>query len=344
MTLSFFLLSGEHPTLPLAELRSVLYLYGVETPIEVLDQRVAVADVPSNIHQYICGRTAYTRVSGIVLSVQPHEGDGLPSLPLSKDLLETFVEHPTTFRTEVVEVGGASVDSMKMERLYADQLINLSARLRVSLERPKMVFLAIFTPHYVVAGIRLCQKPPRYFMGRKAAVRPFKIPSTLQPKLARCMVNLGVPNLDSRVYDPFAGAGAILIEASLMGHPAIGTELKTWIANGLLRNLSHYIGGHELLAQADARKPPFRRVFEAVVTDPPYGRSTTVPGKSLYKLLEDFFNSLLFILREDGRICITLPAEPHEVVGTLGLGLKIHCIERIYIHKDLTRFLAVLST
>ena len=343
MTLSFFLFSGEHPTLPYAELRSVLGLYGVTSSVQILDQRVAVADVPHDIHQNICRRTAYTKVSGIILGIQPHEDDGLPDLSSSKDLLDTFAENPTTFRTEVVEVGGVSVDSMKMERLYADELISLSANLRVSLKNPKMVFLAIFTPHYVIAGIRLSQKPPRYFMDRKAGVRPFKVPSTLQPKLARCMVNLGVATLDSWVYDPFAGAGAILIEASMMGHTAIGTELKTWISNGLLQNLHHYITGYELVAQADARKPPFRNVFEAVVTDPPYGRSTTVPGRSLNKLLEEFFHSLQYILMENGRVCITLPSEPHEFLDTLGLGVKTNYVEKIYIHRDLTRFLAVLS-
>jgi len=342
MTLSYFLLSGEHPSLPYTELCSVLGLYGLDGQVELLDGRVAVADVPSEIHQEICMRTAYTRSTGFILSMQPVGGDHTPDISPSKELLETLVNQPTTFRTEVVELGGAEVDSMMIERLYGGQLMKMSGKLKVSLKNPEMVFLAIYTPNYVVAGLQHTRKPPNFFTSRRAKFRPFKIPSTLQPKLARCMVNLATQKLDSWVYDPFAGAGAILIEAMLLGHKAVGTELKTWIADGLLRNIRYYAGDHVVIVQADARRPPFRRRFDAVVTDPPYGRSSTIPGKSLNRLLEDFFNSLLPLLAEDGRICITLPTTHQTVLEEIGL--KILSMHEIYIHKRLTRMLAVLST
>lgn len=344
MKLSYFILSGEHAGLAYSELKSVLSLAGFGgVEIQLLDGRVAVAEVPPSIHDMVCGRTAYTRSSGILLSLQPYEVVGKPSITIPEEVLMDVISYPTTFRAEAMKLSGARGNTMELEAALADSLIAASGKLSVSLDNPARIFQCIVTPNCLLAGMMLSQKAPHLFTSRRAGLRPFKLPTAIQPKLARCMVNLAVTTLDSTVYDPFAGVGSILIEASLLGHLAVGTELKTWIAEGMLRNLRQYVQGLEMPIQADARKPPFRSYFDAIVTDPPYGRSSTIPGKSLSLLLTDFLTQVGTVLDRGGRICMTLPLEPSQILEARDYGLRILELHKIYVHKALTRYLVVLT-
>jgi len=81
-----------------------------------------------------------------------------------------------------------------------------------------------------------------YVLARTVAVQPFNDfkkrdyekaardarVGMLPPKLALMMVNLGcgdVQSPDTAVYDPFCGTGTVLVEAGLLGHGALGSDL-----------------------------------------------------------------------------------------------------------------------
>ncbi|GBC68745.1 hypothetical protein HRbin01_00430 [archaeon HR01] len=343
MSLSYFILSGEHPSLPFSELKSVCGLYGVNIDWILIDGRIAVGYSPKAVHHEVCMRAAYVKEAGLAFSIEALQPGRAPKIGIQEDLLQVVGDKTASFKTEAIKLGGAKANRVELEKAFSDQVLCSLKNLKISLEKPDIVFTCIVTPSTLVTGLRLAQKPIHYFTGRRAGMRPFKIPSALQPKLARCMVNMAVKTLQDTVLDPFAGSGSIPLEAVLMNHPAVGMELKTWITNGMLANIRHYDGGWEMVVQGDARHPPFREGFDAIVTDPPYGRSSTIPGKSLSRLLEDFLNTSLQLLRRGGKICITLPSEPEDLIDLEGLGLKILEKHTVYIHKNLTRFLVVMS-
>ncbi|MEM4297766.1 MAG: hypothetical protein QW815_05300, partial [Nitrososphaerota archaeon] len=169
---SYFLLSGEHTSLAYSELRSVLKLFGHGDKVRLIDGRVAVADLPPSLHTAVCDRTAYTRASGILLSLHPYRGDEKPEITISVDALDEIVDRPTTFRAEAIKLNGAIANTMKLEATYAEVIMNTTTKLAVSLDNPSLVFQCIVTPKHLLAGVRLYQKPPRLFMWRRAGLRP----------------------------------------------------------------------------------------------------------------------------------------------------------------------------
>jgi tRNA (guanine10-N2)-dimethyltransferase len=143
--------------------------------------------------------------------------------------------------------------------------------------------------------------------------------------------------------DPFAGSGAVVVEAGLMGHEAVGVELKTWICEGMRRNTSYYCPGTYHTVQGDALTPPFTKAFDAVATDPPYGRSTTLSGRGFEKLLQDFFKNITAILKPRARMVLTIPRETFEALQTSLENFKVLEYYDLYVHKSLTRRLVVLT-
>jgi tRNA (guanine10-N2)-dimethyltransferase len=129
------------------------------------------------------------------------------------------------------------------------------------------------------AGLMGGRVDRRAMEGRAVKHRPFSHPVSIHPKFARAMVNLsGVPP-GSSVMDPFCGTGGILIEAALMGYRAIGSDIDPRMVDGSRMNLD------SLGLDADLHTVDVSRAADgldvvpaAIVTDPPYGRSTSLHG------------------------------------------------------------------
>lgn len=60
----------------------------------------------------------------------------------------------------------------------------------------------------------------------------------LPPKLARIMVNLATHGEMVTLLDPFCGTGTILMEAALLGHPVVGSDLDPAAVKGSEANLA----------------------------------------------------------------------------------------------------------
>jgi len=72
----------------------------------------------------------------------------------------------------------------------------------------------------------------------------------LPPKLARLMVNLADRGGEGTVVDPFCGAGTILQEASLLGHPVIGSDIDAVAVEGTRVNLAWLASKYQLALPA----------------------------------------------------------------------------------------------
>ena len=93
---------------------------------------------------------------------------------------------------------------------------------------------------------------------------------------------------------------------------------------------------------ADSRKPPFFKV-DCVVTDPPYGRSSSTLKSTTKQLVEEVLASSHELLGVGQRICIASPKTLN--ISRLGNELGYRHVEShfAYIHQSLTREIAVFE-
>ncbi|MFB6209444.1 MAG: methyltransferase domain-containing protein [Candidatus Nanohaloarchaea archaeon] len=163
------------------------------------------------------------------------------------------------------------------------------------------------------------------FEKRANQERVFSSPVSLDPVLARVMVNLSGVEAGGSIIDPFCGTGGILIESGLCGIKPHGLDIQEKMVEGARQNLESYgILNHDIRERAVKDAPgTFDRKFDAVVTDLPYGQASKTEGNPL----EDFLEVAPELT--DGRI-VFMSDQP-EIQG-------LEPEFEIYEHKNLTRY------
>ena len=144
------------------------------------------------------------------------------------------------------------------------------------------------------------------------------------------------------MLDPFCGTGTSLIEASYIGCRAVGVDAQKRMILGTRKNLRFFNISAEGLVLADSRKPPFFKV-DCVITDPPYGRSSSTLKSTTEQLVKDVLASSLELLGTGQRICIASPKTLN--ITHIGIELGYRHVEShfAYIHQSLTREIAVFE-
>lgn len=168
------------------------------------------------------------------------------------------------------------------------------------------------------------------FEGRKNQERPFSSPISLDPVLARVMVNLSEVPAGGSVLDPFCGTGGILIEAGLCGIQPFGLDIQEGMVEGARENLENYgIIGHDI-RQGDISEAEniFDREFDAVIADLPYGQSSKKEGEPAEKFLETMPELT------DGKL-VFMSDKPS--IDDLKPEFEI------YVHKNLTRYIYIMG-
>jgi len=341
----FFLLSGIYETLPRAELKAVLEVLDPSYRLIGEYSRIVVAETLERAAKEVVYRTAYTKLVGeFLLKCETDEDTILKSIKQIdlKDFVDSDVEK---IAVRGMRLDGVRLRKLELEASIGEHILNMIPRLRVDLKSPDLTVIFVAQPELTVVGKLLEAKPKHFFDERIAGRRPFSLPSTMQPDFSRAMVNLARVEVGGRILDPFAGACGIVIEALLLGYETYGVELKDWIALGGLKNLKRYAHGKEFMIVGDARKPMFReRLFDAIVTDPPYGRSTTIPDRSIKNLLTEFFEVAAELLVDHGRIVLAVTSELELSELIAGTGFKIRESHLARVHRSLTRRVVVLES
>jgi tRNA (guanine10-N2)-dimethyltransferase len=156
------------------------------------------------------------------------------------------------------------------------------------------------------------------------------------------MVNLAEPRAGDVMLDPFCGTGSILIEAALIGCRVLGIDVQRRMIRGSRRNVEHFNLKPEGLIVGDVRHMPLAKV-DCVVTDPPYGRSSTTLKLTTGQLVEEVLESVREMLGRGRRICIAAPKTLN--IGKIGEALGYRHLEShfVYVHRSLTREIAVFE-
>jgi tRNA (guanine10-N2)-dimethyltransferase len=339
----FFLLSGEHKTLPAAELKAILEAEGIAYKEKETLQQVLRLDTSLDAVEAAKRRAALTRVCCRELFCC---GASVSEIVRATEAvsLEGFLQPSETFAVRVRRVGEATqnLTSMELERKLGGLILKKAKWSRVSLEKPQKTFYGAITQDRFLFGFRLAEVSPTPFMQRRARKRPFFHPSAMPPKLARCMVNLARSKKGDVLLDPFCGTGSFLIEAGLLGCRVVGSDAKRYMVRGSRRNLRFFNVAYEGLAVADAKHLPLTKV-DCIVTDPPYGRSASTMGYTTKQVLRDFLTEVVDAGERRQRICLAAPKTISISEMAEGLGLKHVESHFVYVHRSLTREIAVLE-
>jgi tRNA (guanine10-N2)-dimethyltransferase len=167
--------------------------------------------------------------------------------------------------------------------------------------------------------------------------RPFFSPISIHPRISRSMVNLSNSTKGDKVIDPFCGTGGILIEIADMQIEAIGIDILRKMVESSVGNLKHYnLKGRVVKGDIENIK---NYDFKAIVTDPPYGLSTTTKGEGVKKLMSRSMEIFTGIMKKEQRVVMAV-SNP-KLINAKGFAI-IHKFEW-YIHKSLTRYILVLE-
>jgi len=187
----------------------------------------------------------------------------------------------------------------------------------------------------------LAAESDRGFAARAPTDRPFFQPGSMDPMLARALVNIAGARPGATVVDPMCGTGGLLIEAGLVGARVVGCDAQRKMVRGTRLNLQDALGadGEFSVARADARRSPLREgSADAVVFDAPYGRQSKIEAGTLADLVGD---ALAEIRRIAPRAVLVADRSWADAAREAGW-----TVERVFerrVHRSLVRHIHVLS-
>jgi tRNA (guanine10-N2)-dimethyltransferase len=328
-------LSAEHPSLPALEAQGLFGAIDPRVRVEALDQNLLLAhfaiDPPGP--EAAARRLALTREASRVLEIARGS-----MVPVEPPLLEEI--RGVSF---VVRARGFGSESREVERELGRRILQEAHRsgipTAVSVKSPAAVLRVERLKGSLVLS-RLIPKPRRSTYGARARSRPFKRPVSLDPALARAMVNMCGLLPGESLLDPFCGTGTILSEAGIVGGAVTGIDADERMIAGARLNLSRV---RPNLVRGDAlRAPSLLKVsFDHIVTDPPYGRAsarwTTRAAKGGFlSSLPRIFASLL---GSGGNACFASPSTADLTDALADAGLRLDAFAYQRIHGSLGRHL-----
>ena len=345
----FFHLAANHPTLPAIEIKSILKSEQEPFHIEEeLPSCIIVKCTPA-VAKRVAERAAYCRrVMRLLFSgaAKQKSYDAIvKELTSSIDFLRVVHKQPS-FLVRVYRIVNASKHllSPPLEAAIGKSIFTaLKGKIHVDVKEPAVTFVLLFTKERYLFGVEEFAQVKGVFAARRPDLRPFFKPGTLEPRFARLMVNLTQASSTEYVLDPFCGPGGILIEGAMMGLRMIGMDIDPKMVAGAAKNLQHFAPTSDYsLLVGDARKIPLHNQrLQAIVTDPPYGRSTSTFGQKIVPLLEDFFAQAATLVKRNGTVSISIFSEIPIQQLAEAHGFYQEVSEKIYIHRSLTRTIGV---
>lgn len=339
----FLLLSGEHESLPVSEVEVILEAEGFSYKIsERLDQVLRIEADPACV-EVLRRRAAFTRVCALeLISCRPETANIIKAV--RKAGIEEVLKPGERFvvRVKHVKEYSSKINGMTLERTLGAVIVDKCPMAIVNLRKPQKTFVGILTEDRFVFGLKVAEIQAKPFVERRPRKKPFFHPSAMQAKLARCMINLARPRVGETVLDPFCGTGTMLIEAKLIGCKAFGFDIQRRMAKGTIRNMAFFNVEPEGIIIADAKDPPLRRV-DCVVTDPPYGISSTTLKRTTKQIIEEVLTAVREVLNSGSRVCMAAPKKLGLAETGTRLGYKHLQSHFVYVHRSLTREIAVFE-
>jgi tRNA (guanine10-N2)-dimethyltransferase len=177
----------------------------------------------------------------------------------------------------------------------------------------------------------------RDFADRQPTDRPFFQPGSMDPQLARALVNLVGAGPETTILDPMCGTGGILLEAGRVGATPIGGDAQWKMTHGTRENLRALLDGTWHVYRGDAARIPLATdSIDGVVFDAPYGRQSKIEGE-LDELVADALTEARRVASRAVVVGDRSWAETAERVGWV-----VDSTFERRVHGSLTRYIAVL--
>lgn len=326
-------LSGEHPTLPAAEAAAVATLAGGS--LVERDGLAAILDVPDDQATFVVERLALAH------SVSAHWWSSAATPRVVVPPFGRVDMEGRTFAIRARRLGGAHEAFPLSDTVRAAGAI-LAASGKVDLDAPE-VEVRMLLADEVHVGASIGDVDRRALDARHPNKRAHFAPVGIHPRYARALVNLALVRKGDRVADPFVGTGGLLIEAGLVGARTLGGDLDPRMVEGARTTLAGFgIEGARVEERDVGELPEWSGgALDAIVSDPPYGRSSTTNREAIDALYDRFFAAARAALRPGGRLACILPRpEPRERAARLFRLVESH--DQV-VHRSMTRHWAVLE-
>lgn len=333
--------SQEHPELPLAELNAVMECENIDADVDVITEGLVIlrnisADDLDSYYEILTRRLGYTHEVHELIKESNLDNfdEDMSSIAWSEYIDETFAVRVKRFHTEI--------DTVATERKSGSLILSNCDDIKVNLSKPKTLIRVVAHQNDMFIAIERIKLNKKHFEESKPHKRPFFYPGSMNPKLARCMVNLSRVKEGQLLLDPFCGTGGILIEAGLIGCKVVGSDIYWKMKKGTSINLDYYGITNYRTFNLDVRELKMYEKVAAVVTDPPYGISTSTGDIEGDDIFREFFKSIYDNMRDDAYLCM---ASPHYVdLKPMADEVGFYIVEQygIKMHRSLTRIITVI--
>ena len=328
-----FELSKEQEKLPCAEVLATLKAENIRYMVVDSNEDVLVVEIESNdsVIKRLIERLAFTFIID----------EFLFSCPATLDDIVRCAEIHPLMKDGSIAIRCKNRSSLIQSQKLIDCIGDIYTKNRlVNLTHPEIELRTVVTDDIVYIGIKKATLDKIQFQKRRGHFRPFLLPITLHPKIARSLVNLSAIKKHETLLDPFCGTGGILLEAGLLGMHVIGSDIEKKMIDGCRKNLEFYHLKNFTLFCADiADVSKHVCSVDAIVTDFPYARATTTKGEQLKQLYNRAFINISQILKKNRRAVIGLSNKEILSVGKKYLTV----LEKypIVSHRSLTRYFIV---
>ena len=326
-------LSKEHKTLPKAEVLTCLNAEKINFDVLESKDDILIIELRNKDEQIkrLAERLSFTFfINEFLFSCTPENEE------IKKNAQKNIIKQKGSIAVKYKN-RSKNIDSKNIVEPLAD--IYTTNR-HVVLENPDIEIRSLITDSKTYIGIKKFEINRTIFEKRKVQHRPFFSPITMHPKLARCLVNISCIKRNEILLDPFCGTGGILLEAGLIGAKVVGSDIEEKMVKGSRKTLDFYnIKNYDLFNSDIGDIHKNIKKVDSVVTDLPYGKSTTTKGEEMNKLYQRSFQQISKILKKRGKAVIGLSRKEMISIGENYLSLlEIH---EFRVHRSLTRFFAV---
>ncbi len=231
------------------------------------------------------------------------------------------------FYIRVIDHGGCH--GTEHESIIGNQL---NARGRVSFNHNDFVVLIFHIDLWYVTLEHVKKDVKRN--ERRAPMRPYFTPISMDPQFAAFLVNMGYFSKGSRLLDPFCGSGGILIEAGLKGFHVSGIDILPQMAMGATVNLKFYGIKNFSIQKEDFLKMEKYEKYDGIITDFPYGRNSHISTSHeiFYTQCAEVMNQ---VLNPGSRACIV--TDNPDNLEFFRSYFTVDKILRQRVHASLTR-------
>ncbi len=338
-----FELSGEHQSLSYAEALACLSKEDILFEQKYFFDQCLVVDIPDmpglcGKLQNVAGSIALGHHILKVITVCENEESTIIDIAEKADISE----HINPAMTYVVRAKrikhNTNLNCAEMERRIGGAIYRKGYN--ANLKEADVEFRLIFAEKCVFGSI-IASVDRSAYEARAPHKKPFFYPGVLRPRIARALVNLAQAKEGDIVFDPFCGTAGILVEAGMLNSYVIGLEVRQKIAIGASMNLRHFNANHDLIMGDATRVPLEDECVDAIITDPPYGRSARIEASSIHHLYSESFKEMYRVLKKGATAVIVSEMDIKEHAADSDFVIVEKYVQRV--HKSLTRNITILQ-